>query len=282
MGRERTEAHTWLGESFAQFVAELHKQRRRVENAAPETTAFGKAATAEGVAFDSVQRELKRLLEDLDAEASAYMRPEAFKRAHYAMAVLADEIFMRHMAEWDGAALWQQHPLEVEIFGTQDAATLFYKKADETIQSTDRADAAVAEIFYYAISLGFEGMLDQKERTDYMRKLAIRFGRTPRRTTEISKLIPQAYGNLHVESRGGLLPAMWKAIAVLAAVVLISIVALTVTYRQSTSAISDKCGTIIDQARKVHEQAEATQAAYQGSSSATPQSSLPPSPEKKQ
>lgn len=244
MGRERTEAHKWIGESFAQFVAELHKQRRRVENAAPETTAFGKAAVSESVAFDSVQRELKQLLEDLDADSSAYMRPEAFKRAQYAMAVLADEVFMKHMAEWDGAALWQAHPLEVEIFGTQDAATLFYMKADEAIQSTDRADAAVAEIFYYAISLGFEGMLDPKERADYMRRLAVRFGRTARRTAEITKLSPQAYGNIHVESRGGLLPTMWTAVGILAAVVLLSIVALTMTYRRQTDDLSTQCDAI--------------------------------------
>lgn len=244
MAKETTEAQRWMIEAFGRFIAELHRERRRVENAVAQGAPSGRTASGEGVGFAAVQRELKTLLEDLAVEATGTMRPETFARAQYAMTVLADEIFVKHMADWEGAQDWQEHPLEVELFGSQDAATLFFTHADRVIESADRADAPVAEIFYYALALGFEGMLDPQERAEYLRKLAVRFGRTARRPREVAKLCPETYRNLHVDSTGGFLPTAWKAIAVVAAVAVLSIVGVAVTYGVRTGTAAETCNEI--------------------------------------
>ncbi|MEQ9406579.1 MAG: DotU family type IV/VI secretion system protein [Fuerstiella sp.] len=63
----------------------------------------------------------------------------------------ADEVLTRHMRDWD------DYTLEQEYFGEQNRAWKFYVEGEEAIPTSG---SEVAELFYLAIVLGFEGDIE--------------------------------------------------------------------------------------------------------------------------
>jgi type IV/VI secretion system ImpK/VasF family protein len=237
--RERSSPQGWLRHCLCEFVTELHRQRRLAEEKRPA----GGGEEAPDTGFETVQRALMDLLRIHEEEAGAMprLRGEPFRKAQYAMVALADEIFIKHMPGWEGARLWEDHPLEVEIFGGQEAADRFFVHAEEILQGTDQVDRALAEVYYYALCLGFEGMHDAKERARVQRLLLAHASPGERQTRDVDGLLtPQAYEGRHTESRAGLLPTAWRAVGVLAAVALVAVVVFTIVYFEYTREVTQK------------------------------------------
>ena len=73
----------------------------------------------------------------------------------YALVCWLDEIFVLDPA-W--GTQWNEHKLEVSMFGTNDRAWMFWEKAR---RSSSRTDTDVLEVYYLCVMLGFRGELHE-------------------------------------------------------------------------------------------------------------------------
>ena len=127
---------------------ERNEQRNETESA--EQTAFNR--------IDEIQARLKSLLEEqsgLYASKTGGVNAGLFQDAQYIMVVLADEIFLN--LAWAGAKEWRLSLLEGQIFQTQIAGELFFKKIDALFDAHDVARYELGQLYLMALSLGFRG-----------------------------------------------------------------------------------------------------------------------------
>ncbi|MCL6504678.1 MAG: DotU family type IV/VI secretion system protein [Pirellulales bacterium] len=93
-------------------------------------------------------------LKDLLSHAEALIgQNEEWKLAKYALACWIDEVLIN--AQWSGRASWENFPLEVELFGTQEAYDRYFLRAQEASNFPNR-DAL--EVYYVCFVLGFRGL----------------------------------------------------------------------------------------------------------------------------
>ena len=92
-----------------------------------------------------------------DATAARCRGPLAadWELAGYALAAAADELMIVDIA-WPGQSWWENHALEVELFGTRRRATEFYARAEKAAALPSRN---ALQIFVAAIVMGFRGIL---------------------------------------------------------------------------------------------------------------------------
>ena len=74
--------------------------------------------------------------------------------ASYALAAVADELLIVDVS-WPGQSWWENHALEVELFGSRKRATEFYARA-ERAASVPSGDALL--LYVAAVVMGFRGM----------------------------------------------------------------------------------------------------------------------------
>jgi len=75
--------------------------------------------------------------------------------ASYALAATADELMIVDIA-WPGQSWWENHAIEVELFGTRRRATEFYARAEKAVaQPTNDA----LQVYMAAVAMGFRGSL---------------------------------------------------------------------------------------------------------------------------
>ncbi len=88
---------------------------------------------------------------------------DAFYKAMYVMASLADEIFILKI-DWTGNEHWQDFPVEEKVFHSCISGTKFFSDIDEMIQKNERSDLNkdLASVYLLAIRLGFSGRFDDK------------------------------------------------------------------------------------------------------------------------
>ena len=106
----------------------------------------------ESPAFATEQATLQRLLLN-ETEARRYTDLASELEIRYALACWLDELFVFH-SPWE--SLWNEHKLEVALFGTNDRAWKFWEKAH---RAATRSDADVLEAYYLCVMLGFRGEL---------------------------------------------------------------------------------------------------------------------------
>ena len=83
--------------------------------------------------------------------------------ASYALACVADELLIVDV-QWPGQSWWENHALEVEMFGTRRRATEFYARAEKAA-ALPSGDAL--QVFLAAIVMGFRGIMrDRPESLD--------------------------------------------------------------------------------------------------------------------
>lgn len=82
-------------------------------------------------------------------------RAEEWQLASYALAAVLDELLIVDV-KWSGSSWWENHPVEVELFGTRRRATEFFELAKKAASFTVR-DALV--IYAAAVAMGFRGIL---------------------------------------------------------------------------------------------------------------------------
>lgn len=81
---------------------------------------------------------------------TALANNEDWKLAKYAIAAWIDEVM-----NFAAAADWEQHPLEYEFFGTTEAPSVFFQKAEQA-QKFVLKDGL--EAYYICVVLGFRGV----------------------------------------------------------------------------------------------------------------------------
>ena len=111
-----------------------------------------KLERGEAPVFSAEQATLKQMLAD-ESESSRYSDVTTEMDIRYAIVCWIDELFILNSA-W--GTQWNEHKLEVELFGTNDRAWKFWEKARRALT---RLDSDVLEVYYLCVMLGFRGEL---------------------------------------------------------------------------------------------------------------------------
>jgi type VI secretion system protein ImpK len=82
-------------------------------------------------------------------------RTDDWQLASYAVAALVDEMLIVDIP-WEGQAWWENHAMEVDLFGSRRRATEFYARAEKAA-ALPIPDAI--SIFVLAVLMGFRGIL---------------------------------------------------------------------------------------------------------------------------
>jgi len=92
-----------------------------------------------------------------DAAAAMCRGPLAadWESAGYALAAAADELMIVDIT-WPGQSWWENHALEVELFGTRRRATEFYSRAEKAASFPSRN---ALQVYVAAVVMGFRGIL---------------------------------------------------------------------------------------------------------------------------
>ncbi len=145
-----------LQQNFQAFYYEVLRQKERALRLSFPEEAIENSDLQSIV--DDIQKKLRTLLQDqaLKMEHSVGVGNSIyFRDAQYVMVALADEIFLN--LKWPGIKNWEKHLLEAQLFQTQIAGELFFKKLDALLESADPMREELASLYFMALSLGFRG-----------------------------------------------------------------------------------------------------------------------------
>lgn len=213
---------------FQEFYAEAARLRDTVVNGGGTRPAGGEAGTRAVDAAElarEINLHLGHLLERLDGEArragDEYARG-AFRDALYAMAALADEMYLG--LEWEGSEYWTRHLLEGRLFRSCIAGERLFERIETLLDSRDAATADLAVVYLLCIALGFRGRyrdVDDHGRLDDYRKRLFTFAFQHRPgILEQEPLFPLAGDNVLAGARVEQFPhlrwwlLLWGAVAV--------------------------------------------------------------------
>jgi type VI secretion system protein ImpK len=113
-----------------------------------------------------IETEQRKLLELLRADGQVRSQIDysgdggVFQGARYALACWIDELFVDE-TEWGGR--WNEHKLEVNLFGTNDRAWKFWEQLDMVLKRPNTPRPTVApggdalETYFLCLVLGFRG-----------------------------------------------------------------------------------------------------------------------------
>ena len=221
----------FLIEKFQQFHAEVIRLKARVTAGAWVFQGEETAGLAESVARESptaVWRRLVSLLErqSLDAgHQGGDFAVDIYRRAQYAMAALADEIFLH--VDWVGRESWRDHLLEAKFFGTHRAGEELFERIEDLLHDRDALFAELARVYLMVLGLGFQGRYrgkpDAEETIAVYRRRLFRFifSRDPQAVHGNQYVVPQAYTATLDEAIATELPYLRPWVwAIVAAVVL--------------------------------------------------------------
>lgn len=161
----------------------------------------------------AVWRTLLALLERQALEASRSggdFALEVYRRAQYAMAALADEVFL-HL-DWPGREAWRKNLLESRLFGSHRAGEELFERMEELLRDRDNVYGELARVYLTVLALGFQGKYRghpeaERELESYRRRLfRFIFGRDPRAVRGDERLMPEAYAATLDEGTGTTLP----------------------------------------------------------------------------
>lgn len=167
-----------LVRNFQEFYRELLIQREcalrsldskpiRVDSADTKTQ---EDSTQLAHLTDNIQEKFRVLFERFSHEAQNQIGEFAvnrFQEALYIMIGLADEVFLSF--SWSGQARWKDNLLEAQLFHTQIAGELFFKRLDDLIQKNDPVRTDIAAVYLMCLALGFRGKFRGKAAHDQIR-----------------------------------------------------------------------------------------------------------------
>lgn len=213
----------FLLDRFQDFHREVLLLRERVSQGAWVFDAERAAAPAPAVgqlvetAPTAVWRSLLTLLERQALEAGRNggdFALEVYRRAQYAMAALADEVFLN--LDWAGREAWRDHLLEARLFGSHRAGEELFERIEELLRDRDTVYGELARVYLTVLALGFQGKYrgrpdGERELDSYRRRLfRFIFGREPQAVTAGGgggeRLVPQAYASTLDEGSRTTLP----------------------------------------------------------------------------
>lgn len=231
--------------SFRAFWREVEAARTRAVAGDPQTagTSTGQWSGETGLMHPAavVQGRLLEVLQTQLADVSRSTQGaalQAYRDAHYLMAAMADEVFVK--LSWAGASWWLWNPLEAALFGTRCAGQRVFERIEQLTASGDPTQRELAAVYLVALSLGFEGQYageaDRAWLDRYRQKLRrFIFGDE---THLEGPLAPQCYAHTEGTGAGARLqsarPWLWAALLVIALWLAVS----TVVWRQSTAPVA--------------------------------------------
>lgn len=189
----------FVTEKFQQFHAELTRLLERLR----EGNAFDTDATDTRSAGLSASAAWRRLLNVLERQEQDAVRQggdlglELYKRSQYAMAALADEIFLN--LDWAGRDAWRQNLVEAKLFGTHRAGEELFERIDDLLRDRDNGQSEIARVYLSVLALGFQGKFrgraDAEQEIEVIRRRLYRFifGRDPRVVRGREAVAPQSY-----------------------------------------------------------------------------------------
>lgn len=155
---------------FQTFYYELLKQKEKALRLGEVYDEEGAAVSNEANAVHlvaSIQKRLHSILlqqaQELQRQTGSMIKASHIHSMHYLFAALADEIFLN--LPWQGAEVWGQSLLEAHIFNTQMAGENVFSDIEVLLEQTDPLAPDMAEIYLFAIGLGFRGRLRHDEET---------------------------------------------------------------------------------------------------------------------
>lgn len=199
---------------FQSFYYELLKQKEKAlrlgETAEGEEESQNETNAVHLVA--SIQKRLHAILlqqaQELQRQTGAMIKATHVHNLHYIFTALADEIFLN--IPWQGAETWGQSLLEAHIFNTQMAGENIFNDIEALLEQTDPLAPDMAEIYLFAIGLGFRGRLRHDEETLQRYQMRLRQfveSGTNNSSMEAGKyLMPECYQHTFTEPPGRGLP----------------------------------------------------------------------------
>jgi type VI secretion system protein ImpK len=190
--------------------------------------AIGASGGVEDLSPTAVWRTLLALLERQALEASRSggdFALEVYRRAQYAMAGLADEVFL-HL-DWPGRDAWRSNLLEARLFGSHRAGEELFERIEELLRDRDNVYGELGRVYLTILALGFQGKYRghpeaERELESYRRRLfRFVFGRDPQALRGEERLMPEAYGATLDEGGGTTLPHLKPWLWALAALVVL-------------------------------------------------------------
>lgn len=193
---------------FREFHKEVAYLKRRIVELSKERLTEGDFdPVVASVDAGEIRSKLIQRLERFQDEARERLsgpRLAEHQQAVYVMAVLADEIFI--YLDWPGAEGWSEHLIETSLFQTHLGGEELFDRLDEILRVQDPAAKPLATVYFYALTLGFEGRYRDSDSPDPQRRRneAYRFITGGSAGVEDEALFPQAY--LHLHTGGGRRP----------------------------------------------------------------------------
>lgn len=217
----------FLIDKFQQFYGEVIRLRGRVAEGSWVFQGDGAGAANEPRESPSgVWRKLVALLErqSLDAgREGGDFGLEIYRRAQYAMAALADEIFIN--LAWAGRDAWREHLLEAKLFGSHNAGEELFERIDALLRDHDALYGELARIYLMVLALGFQGKYrgypEGAEIIETYRRRLFRFiySREPQVAHGDERVMPQAYAvtldDVSVTRLPYLKPWVWALVLIL-------------------------------------------------------------------
>ena len=162
--------------AFRQFYADVLRRKHEVQASPREHAGEGSAQDA-ALRAVRVRDLLLGKLRRQEAEAGRRggdWGAESYRDAQYAMATLADEVFLG--LDWDGRQAWNDHLLEASLFGTYVGGERLFTMIDELLARPDPLRRPLGAVYLMVLSLRFQGRfrdrLDAGERIEsYRRRL---------------------------------------------------------------------------------------------------------------
>ncbi len=162
-----------LLQCFQSFYYEVLRLKERALRYGIGDVQRTESESQEEIAFtriDEIQARLKSFLEEqggIYATKTGGVSAGLFQDAQYIMVVLADEIFLN--LSWVGAKEWRLSLLEGQIFQTQIAGELFFKKIDALFDTHDASRYEIGQLYLMALSLGFRGQYRDHDASNRVR-----------------------------------------------------------------------------------------------------------------
>ena len=222
---------SFLLNCFYDFYSEVVHQKQhltsRIEKHAQGSTSD--EASSEEDTIHPVQIKLLSILEEQVLEArrqGGEYGISYYKEAQYAMAALADEIFLN--MDWIGKEPWKSNLLESKLFGSHVAGELIFQKVDNILKERDPAFTEISTIYLLTISLGFKGRFrgreDSGQLDDYRKRLfRYIFQRDPDLSQSSRQLFPDAYAYTLEQGTGRRLPHLRKWIALIVGLIVLGL-----------------------------------------------------------
>eukprot|EP01035_Chromulina_nebulosa_P020326 gene20326-26385_t len=159
--RRPTEIVAPLLQCFEVFYYEILRLKERALAYTEGDLQNAEAASTKQVTVEQIEIIQTRLKIVFEEQSGLYTKktgggnPGLFQDAQYIMVALADEVFLN--LTWAGAKEWRYSLLEGQIFQTQIAGELFFKKIDSLFDMHDVSRYEIGQLYLMALSLGFRG-----------------------------------------------------------------------------------------------------------------------------